>query len=159
METPVQSIILEQYKTYNASKEAYIDRNFATNRFYTTLCFVLLLTALLVHLLIPDPKIMMGVCTLGSFTSLLWWLNADAYNTLIKIKYARVLEVLEQSLPKQPFREEFSELANNRVDKKTFVFPDVQKIFALLILAFFAIIFAIHLGILILRSTAQTVGS
>jgi len=144
MEAPVQQIILEQYKAYNKSKEAYIDRNFATNRFYTSLCFVILFMALLTHHFEPNPWIMIAVCVLGMFTSALWWLNVDAYNTLIKIKYARVLEVLEQSLPKQPFREEFSELNSSRVDKSTFVFPDVQKIFAAVIFLSFGAIIIIY---------------
>jgi len=157
MEAPVQQIILEQYKAYNRSKEAYIDRNFATNRFYTVLCFFLLFTTLLVHLLIPSVWIMITVCCLGMFTSLLWWLNVDTYNTLIKIKYARVLEVLEQSLPKQPFKEEFSELNAARVDKKNIIFPDVQKFFALVVLFSFVIIFAANVAHHFIRTNVPVV--
>ena len=153
MEAPVQHIILEQYKTYNRSKEAYIDRNFATNRFYTVLCFLLLFTTLLVHLLIPSIWIMIAVCALGAFTSMLWWLNVDTYNTLIKIKYARVLEVLEQSLPKQPFKEEFSELNSIRIDKKSIIFPDVQKFFALVVLVSFGIILVVNTANYVIRAS------
>lgn len=140
MEMPVQATILEQYKIYNESKEKYIDRNFTTNRFYTVLCLIILLVAYIIHLLTPSLVMMMSVCALGMFTSSLWWLNVDSYNTMIKIKYQHVLEILEQSLPKQPFREEFTEFASSRGEKKSFLFPDVQKMFSSLVFCSFAAI-------------------
>ncbi len=156
MEIPVQEVILEQYKIYNESKEAYIDRNFTTNRFYTILCLSILFVTYIVHIFTPEILIMLGVCTLGMFTSALWWLNVDTYNALIKIKYARVLEILEQSLPKQPFRDEFNEAVNLRPDKKTFVFADVQKVFASLIFLSFAVIAVLNAFVFLRRMGVST---
>lgn len=149
MEVPVQATILEQYKLYNDSKERYIDRNFATNRFYTVVCLVILFVVYLAHILTPSPPIVMAVCSLGMFTSSLWWLNVDTYNKLIKIKYGRVLEVLEESLPKQPFREEYQVLISDSDERKGVFFADVQKLFASLVFIVFLLVLAVNAYIFI----------
>lgn len=144
MENPVQSTILEQYKVYNYSKEKFIDRTFETNRFYMVTCLIILSATYIVNLLTPSLLIMVAICALGMFTSVLWWLNAVSYDVMIKIKYAHILEVLEQSLPKQPFREEFKEISAVRADKK-FQYPDVQKTFSTIVFITFAVVCALNL--------------
>lgn len=44
---------------------------------------------------------------LGVSVSALWWMNVDSYNTLIKVKYANVLEKIEEKLPVKPFTDEY----------------------------------------------------
>ena len=38
-------------------------------------------------------EIYFGICI-----CVLWWMNVDSYNTLIKIKYANVIEEIEKKL-------------------------------------------------------------
>ena len=75
----------------------------------------------------------MAVCTL-------WWMNVDAYNTLIKIKFTNVIEQMEEKFPFKPYTEErkgIEEFKNNRI----FMFSDIQKFLAVLGALFFFVIF------------------
>lgn len=76
----------------------------------------------------------------GMTVSVLWWMNIDSYQLLIKVKYAKVLEYLETKLPEQPFHKEFVETKNMQKDKKI-IFADIQKWFAGFSLFSFTVIF------------------
>ena len=64
---------------------------------------------------------------IGISVCILWWMNVDSYNTLIKIKFANVIEMIEEKLPVKPFTEEFKGIQEFR-NKKIFMFSDIQKI-------------------------------
>src|SRR5574344_2188137 len=81
-------IIFQQYKLYAEQKERFIDRSFATNKFY--LFSVLLL--LLIMFLTKNFEIVFGLTPIiifgcaGMIICILWWINMDSYNCLIKVK-------------------------------------------------------------------------
>ncbi len=140
MQEDLQNQILEQYRIYNESKEKYIDRNFATNRYYMSFCVFILGFTYLLCVFSPDSLVIFLTSFLGMFLSILWWLNVDAYNRSICIKYREVLEVMEESLPKQPFKTEFAAMEKARKKTMKFSFGDVQKLLAsFLFLSFFLI--------------------
>jgi hypothetical protein len=134
------------YSTYSDSKEKFIDRNFATNRYYLALCLVLLLVSFMVYAFTPLMLLMLPMSAIGLVVSILWWLNLDSYQFLIKIKYAKVLEKMEESFPSRPFTEEFRAFQEVKKDKKAIVFADLQKGFAFLVLLTFLVIFCIFLA-------------
>ena len=77
---------------------------------------------------------------IGISVCALWWMNVDAYNILIKIKYANVLEKIEEKLPVQPFTEEYKGIEEFR-NNKVFMFSDIQKIIAVAGALFFFAVF------------------
>ncbi len=135
-----KEIILGQYKVYSEAKENFINRHFVTNRFYFVFSFTLLAGIYLFWALSPALIPLIFTSIFGIAVSVLWWMNIDSYQLLIKIKYARVLEYLETKLPEQPFHKEFIETQKVKKDKKA-IFADIQKGFAGLSLFSFLIIF------------------
>ncbi len=134
-----KEIILGQYKVYSDAKENFINRHFATNRFYFVFSFALLFATYVFHTLSPGIVPLIVTAVFGIAVSILWWLNIDSYQTLIKVKYSCVLEYLETKLPEAPYKKEFIE--NQKMKKtKNFLFADVQKGFAGLLFFVFIII-------------------
>lgn len=136
-------IILEQYKLYSNQKEEFIARNFSTNRFY--FISTLILIALLVFTgnvifmkLIPASLLLAAV---GALLCVLWWMNIDSYNLLIKVKYKNVIEEMEAKLPIKPYTQEREALEEYRNKKKAFLFSDMQKTLAIVGLIFFFALF------------------
>lgn len=133
--------IFQEYKLYTEQKEKFIDRNFMTNRFY----FIIFI-ALIFALIYTGNVVFMGKITatllfsvIGILVCALWWMNVDSYNILIKIKFANVIEMLEEKLPSKPYTEEFKGIKEFR-DKKIFMFSDIQKFIAVVgALFFFAV--------------------
>ena len=63
-------------------------------------------------------------------------MTVDSYNTLIKVKFANVIERIEEKFPVKPFTDEYKgieEFRNNRV----FMFSDIQKLIAAFAALFF----------------------
>lgn len=147
------NLVMQQYKLYAEQKESFIKRSFGVNRFYMVLVIVLLLlvnlskNVIFVYAL-SLPFIFsivgMGVC-------ILWWLNMDSYNLLIKVKFAKVLEEIEKQLPVQPFKMEHNGIEDMRKNKKEFLFSDMQKIFAIIMFIVFFISLIDELIPMILR--------
>ena len=135
-----REIILGQYKTYSEAKENFIDRHFATNRFYFVFSFVLLAATYVFYAFSPGVVPLIITAAFGMVVSILWLLNIDSYQILIKVKYAKVLEYLETKLPESPYNKEFKETQALK-KSKTIVFADVQKGFASLVFVVFLIIF------------------
>ena len=135
-----KEVILGQYKVYSQAKENFIERHFATNRFYFVFSFALLTAEYVFYALSYAFVPILATAVFGIAVSILWWLNIDSYQVLIKIKYAKVLEYLETKLPECPYTTEFKETRKlNKV--KTLTFPDVQKGFAAILLVSFLVIF------------------
>lgn len=134
-------MIFNEYKLYSEQKENFIDRNFTTNRFYMiaviALIFALIYTGNVVFLNRITATLVFSI--FGIAAASLWWMNVDAYNTLIKIKYANVLEKIEENMPVKPFTDEYKGIEEFRKNK-VFMFSDMQKfIAAFAALFFFAI--------------------
>ena len=137
-----QKVLVEVYKAYNFAKEEFINRNFATNRYYLALTIVLLIASLIIYTFTPSVVVMSVIGGIGIVTTTLWLLNVDSYQLLIKVKYARVLEQMEQRLPAQPCRDEFQATQEVKKDKKAMIFTDLQRGFVFMILLIFVAIFA-----------------
>lgn len=135
-------LIFEEYKLYAEQKENFIDRNFYTNRFYMisiiVTIFAMIFTGNVVFMNVLSATLVFGI--FGGAMCILWWMNVDSYNTLIKIKFANVLETIEEKLPVKPFTDEYKGIEEFR-EKKVFMFSDIQKVVAVIgALFFFAIV-------------------
>lgn len=134
-----QEIIFQQYKLYSEQKESFITRSFAINRFYLCLSIVLLLLVYLTRFATFAYMLPLGalLSIVGMGATILWWMNMDSYNMLIKIKFAKVLEEIEKQLPVQPYADEYKGIQEYRTNKKMFLFSDMQKTFAVLMFLMF----------------------
>lgn len=135
-------LIFREYELYSKQKENFIDRNFKTNRFYMAAIFVILIALIYTGNVVFLNKISATLlfATLGVSVSTLWWMNVDSYNTLIKIKYANVLEKIEEKFPVKPFTEEYRGIDDFR-SRRVFMFSDIQKIIAVITALFFFAVF------------------
>ena len=137
-----EELIFEEYKMYAEQKENFIDRNFRTNRFYmisfVAIIFAMIFTGNIVFMSKITATLIFSL--IGISVCALWWMNVDAYNILIKIKFNNVLEVLEEKLPVKPFTEEYKgieEFKNNKI----FMFSDIQKFISVIGALFFFAVF------------------
>ena len=139
-------LIFQEYKMYTEQKENFIDRNFRTNRFYMVsfvlMIFAMIFTSNVVFMAQISATLVFSL--IGVAVCTLWWMNVDAYNTLIKIKFANVIEELEKKLPVTPFTDEFKGIEEYR-NNKVFVFSDIQKLIAVLGALFFFAVFVSEL--------------
>lgn len=138
-----EEIILEQYKLYSNQKEQFVARNFATNRFYfmafVALILLTVFTGNVIFMkLIPATLLLAAV---GALVCVLWWMNIDSYNLLIKVKYKNVIEEMEAKLPIKPYTQEREAIEEYRKNKKAFLFSDMQKTLAIVGLIFFFALF------------------
>lgn len=125
-------LILELYRITTEAKENFIERSFKTNKFYLCLAIVLF-TLLFLSNSFTNCNIQiynLVISITGLFISILWYLNQDTYGVLIKLKYSKVLEIIENSFPQKPNQMEFSALQELKTNKKEFVFSDIQKFLA-----------------------------
>jgi len=136
-------ILFQQYKLYTEQKERFVDRSFHTNKFYLLLILALVLTMFLTK----DFTFVFGLSSTLIFSvagiaiCVLWWVNVDSYNFLIKVKLSKVIEEIEKKLPVQPYTEEFVAIKDLRKKKREFLFADMQKIFVTLVLLLFFVLF------------------
>ena len=133
-------LILEQYRIYSEAKEKFIDRQFTTNRFYLVLNLIILLTIYVLSTLTPQYTHIIVLSVVGIAISLMWWMNIDSYQLLIKVKYAKVLEYLETKLPEQRYLNEFVDYTQMKKKDNLIVFGDFQKILTLIIACIYFII-------------------
>ena len=98
-----EDLIIEQYNIYSQHKEKFVDRSFMTNKFYNVLVLALfVLIFLMKDFVICKIFSASAIFSLsGILVSILWFLNIDAYNFLIKIKISKALEEIEKQLPVQ----------------------------------------------------------
>ena len=129
-----QEIILEQYKIYSDAKDRFIDRQFSNNKFYLVLNIAILIITYVLSGLFPQKEMLIITMSfIGISLTLMWWMNIDSYQLLIKIKYAKVLEHLETKLPEQPYHKEYQDYSEIKQKKNLIVFGDFQKVLALVI--------------------------
>lgn len=137
-----EDLIFQEYKLYAEQKENFIDRNFRTNRFYMVslivIIFSMIFTSSITFMSFISATLIFSL--IGIFVCALWWMNVDAYNILIKIKFANVIERIEEKLPVKPFTEEYKGIEEYR-NNKVFMFSDIQKFIAVVSALFFFAIF------------------
>ncbi len=135
-------LIFREYKMYSEQKENFIDRNFKTNRFYMASILVLIVALIYTGNVVFLTKISATLvfALMGTAVSILWWMNVDSYNTLIKVKYANVLEKIEEKLPVKPFTDEYKGIDDFK-NNKVFMFSDIQKLIAVVAALFFFAVF------------------
>ena len=135
-------LIFNEYKAYCEQKENFIDRNFRTNKFYMTAVVVLIFAMIYTGNVVFLNKISATLvfALFGISVSALWWMNVDSYNTLIKIKYANVIEKIEEKFPVKPFTDEYKGIEEFR-NNKVFMFSDIQKLIAVVAALFFFAVF------------------
>ena len=135
-------LIFQEYKLYAEQKENFIDRNFRTNRFYmisfVAIIFAMIFTGNIVFMSRISATLVFSL--IGISICALWWMNVDSYNTLIKIKFANVIEKIEEKLPVKPFTDEYKGIEEFR-NKKVFMFSDIQKLIAVFGALFFFAVF------------------
>ena len=145
-------LIFQEYKLYAEQKENFIDRNFRTNRFYmisfVAIIFAMIFTNNVVFLERITSALLFSL--IGISVCALWWMNVDSYNTLIKIKFANVLEAIEEKLPVKPFTDEFKGIEEFR-NKRIFMFSDIQKIISVFGALFFFAVFVSEVSPIMVR--------
>lgn len=143
-----EEIIFEQYKLYTEQKERFVDRSFQSNKFYLLLVLVLVW----VMFVTKDFSFAFGLTATmiysfaGIAICILWWINMDSYNFLIKIKLSKVIEEIEKHLPTQPYTNEFVAINDLRKNKRMFLFSDMQKTLAVFALLMFLILLISEVG-------------
>ena len=135
-------LILEQYRIYSDAKEKFIERQFTTNRFYLILNLIILVVSYVLSTLTPQYQPTIVLAIIGFAVTIMWWMNIDSYQMLIKVKYAKVLEYLETKLPEQPYHKEFMDYMEMKKKNNLIVFGDFQKYLTLAIAAVYVIQFA-----------------
>lgn len=142
MQNDEKFLVLEQYRIYSEAKESFTSRNFQTNRFYLVLSLVLFLLLYIFHALTPSLIPLIVGTAVGMSICVMWWLNLDSYQFLIKIKYSKVLEEMETMLPANPYRREFQAFQEAKKNKKAIVFSDFQKFLTVILFCIHLIIFS-----------------
>ena len=117
-------LILEQYRIYSDAKEKFIERQFTTNRFYLVLNLIILVVSYILSTLTPQYQPTIVLAIIGFAVTIMWWMNIDSYQMLIKVKYAKVLEYLETKLPEQPYHKEFVDYMEMKKKNNLIVFVD-----------------------------------
>ena len=135
-------LILEQYRIYSDAKEKFIERQFTTNRFYLVLNLIILVVSYVLSTLTPQYQPTIVLAIIGFAVTIMWWMNIDSYQMLIKVKYAKVLEYLETKLPEQPYHKEFMDYMEMKKKNNLIVFGDFQKYLTLAIASIYVIQFA-----------------
>ena len=149
-------LIFQEYKLYAEQKENFIDRNFQTNKFYMISFVAIIFAMIFTNNVVFMEKIsaIMLFSLLGVSLCVLWWMNVDSYNTLIKIKYSNVIEKLEEKLPIKPFTDEYKGIEEFR-NKKIFMFSDIQKIIAVIGALFFFAVFVSEFSPFIIKAIGK----
>lgn len=145
-------LIFQEYKMYAEQKENFIDRNFKTNKFYMVSFVAIILMMIYTNNIVFMERISATLLfsLLGISVCALWWMNVDSYNMLIKIKFANVLEAIEEKLPVKPFTDEYKGIEEFR-NKKIFMFSDIQKIIAVIGALFFFAVFVSEFSPIVVR--------
>ena len=153
-----EELIFNEYKTYCEQKENFIDRNFRTNKFYMTAVVVLIFAMIYTGNVVFLNKISATLvfALFGISVSALWWMNVDSYNTLIKVKYANVIEKIEEKFPVKPFTDEYKGIEDFR-NNKVFMFSDIQKLIASIAALFFFAVCVSEISPIVIKFCAKAI--
>lgn len=134
-----QQQVMELYKEFIYTKENFVSRSFATNKFYLVVIVVcLILLGVLKEFFVKDGSLtVIAIGIAGFASSLLLWSNQDAYAYLLRIKFSAVIDKMEERFCFQPCVEEKNAIVKNAKERKTYIFADVQKLFAVISMVIF----------------------
>lgn len=146
-----QEILVKEYVAYTQSKDRFVDRSFATNRFYAVIVLMLMISIFwfIDHQVDTVSLLVIVIAAAGMGASLLWWLNQDAYAYLIKVKLSAVIEKFEEQLPVQAHKLEYEAIKEHNKKKKV-MFVDIQKGLAFSAFSIFFALFLYNAGIKVL---------
>ena len=151
MQNDEKFLVIEQYRVYSEAKDSFIARNFQTNRFYLVLSLVLFLLLYVFYALTPSVGPIVVGSVIGMAVCVMWWLNLDSYQFLIKIKYSKVLEEMEGLLPFSPYKREYEAFQEAKKNKKAIVFSDFQKFLTIILFCIYLVIFSNGISSLLLN--------
>ncbi len=135
--------LMDLYKEFMYTKENFVNRSFATNKFYiiaVTLC-LFALAAIKEYGNSTGSVLVVAIAIAGFAFSFLLWANQDAYTYLLKIKFGNVIDKMEEAFCFKPCVEEKTALVENAQKKRNYVFTDIQKTFALATMVIFTAAF------------------
>lgn len=158
MQNDERFMVLEQYKIYSQSKEAFTNRSFGVNRFYLVFSLVLFMIIYIVGTITPSLAPLVIGAAMGMAVCVMWWLNLDSYQRIIKVKYSKVLEEIEKLLPVSPCRMEFLALQEAKKSTKGIIFSDFQKTFTIVLFVINFVVFSNAL-VLMLANFKYTVAN
>ena len=155
--------LLELYKEFIYTKENFVNRSFATNKFYIvalTIC-LFIIAALKEYAQVVNSLAntsgsftFMAVALAGMIFSILLWANQDAYAYLIKIKFKNVIDKMEEQFCFQPCIQEKEAIIEQAKKKRNYIFTDFQKAYALVAMTIFLAIFLGNLVTIAISSWA-----
>ena len=139
--------LMDLYKEFMYTKENFVDRSFATNKFYiVALTVCLVIVTIIKEFYEPSGSLVnVAVSLIGFAFSLLLWANHDAYSYLLRIKFGSVIDEMEKQFCFQPCIKEKEALIENAKKKKNYVFSNIQKFFALVSMGIFTAVFCYDL--------------
>jgi len=131
--------LLALYSEFMKTKENFVNRSFATNKFYVVAVTiaVVVLAYMKEFVTLDMSLVVMAVSVAGMAFSALLWANQDAYAYLIKLKFNAVIDEMEKQMCFQPCIKEKEAIVDQAKRRKNYVFADVQKLFALVLFAVF----------------------
>ena len=136
-----KNLLLQMYVAHLKSKDDFIDRSFALNRFYMAVILILMVSGMF-FLKEYDMVVTATISVIGAIFCILWKLNQDSYNTQIKIKYRDILNPLEEELGEfTPLQNEFQAFQQEVNQKGLFIYPRILRFFSVLMLLVFIFMF------------------
>lgn len=135
--------VLQEYIVYAQHKEKFVERSFNNNKFYLVVNLAVLFFTVPMKFIPFSFGVMFTTLFsfIGILLCILWYINIDSYELLLKIKLKDVLEKLEDNLPVKPYQMEHEAIQNARKNKKNFLFVDIQKSLSIVLLIAFIAIF------------------
>ena len=153
--------LLELYKEFIYTKENFVNRSFATNKFYIvalTIC-LFIIAALKEYARVANSLAntsgsftFMAVALAGLIFSILLWANQDAYAYLIRLKFSHVIDKMEEQFCFQPSIKEKEAIIEQAKKKRNYLFTDFQKAYALVAAVIFLTIFLMNLVPMVVSS-------
>ena len=141
--------LMELYKEFIYTKENFVNRSFATNKFYIiTIAVCLILAAIAKDNINTFGSLTFIAITLSGFAfSLLLFANQDAYAYLLKVKFSAVIDKIEENFCFKPCVEEKNAIVEDKKRKRNFIFSNIQKTYALIAMVIFLFAFLYELVI------------
>jgi len=133
--------VLQEYILYVQHKENFVNRTFATNKFYLIISLIVLALSAFLSIIPMVPIVMFTILfsMIGMVLCVLWIMNNNSYKKLLKVKFQSVIERLEDELPVKPYQMESTVLREENKKKKIF-FADMQKVLSVMIFVTYMVI-------------------
>ena len=122
-------IYFEQYKLYVESIEKISDRRDSANKYFMTInSSIFILAGLVIQYTHENKKLfLIGLCILGLFIIIIFWLLINSYKQLNSGKFAMVHKI-EQKLPIKLYADEWKILGEGKNKKKYYPFSHIERL-------------------------------